>query len=74
MIGVERREMKFDGKHEVDEADKEAVGVERRLEDDEGGLIIFNSCKKRCGGDENKEQLRKSGLFLCAVKTCFQVE
>ena len=64
VIGVERREMKFDGKDEVDEADKEAVGVERRLEDDEGGLIIFNGCNQRCGGDGKKEQLRNSGHFL----------
>ena len=56
--------MKFDGKDQVDEADKKAVGVERRLEYDEVGLIIFNSCKQRCGGDGNKEQLRNSGLFL----------
>lgn len=34
MIGVKRRQTKFDGKDKVDEADKEEVGVERRLEDE----------------------------------------
>ena len=60
MIGVERHDVKFDGKDEVDEADEEAVGVERRLEDDEGGLMNCDGCKQRCG-DGNKEQLWNSG-------------
>ena len=64
MIDVETREVKFDGKDEVDEADEEAVGVGRRLEEDEdeeGWLINCDGCKQRCGGDGKEEQLRKSG-------------
>ena len=61
MIGVERHDVKFESKDKVDEADEEAVGVQRRLEDDEGGLMNCDGCKQRCGGDGNKEQLWNSG-------------
>ena len=64
MIGVETCEVKFDGKDEVDEADEEAVGVERRLEEDEddkGWLMKCDGFKQRCGSDGKDEQLRKAG-------------
>ena len=77
VIGVERREVTFDSKDEVDEADEEEAGVERRLEDDEddeGRLMNCDSCRQRSGGDRNKEQFRNScHCWWCAVKTCLQV-
>ena len=56
-----RHQTRFDDKDEVDEADKEGVGVDRRLEDDKGGVMNYGGCKQRCGGDRNKGQLTSSG-------------
>ena len=41
MLGVKRHEEKFEGEGEVDEAgaDKEVVGVGKRLEEHEAGLM-----------------------------------
>ena len=67
--------MELDGKDEVDDAgeDEEAIGVDKRVEEDELGLMNDDGCRLRRGGDRNKEQFRKSGhRWWCEVKSWLQ--